>query len=138
MAYELPFNSVGMFSLDFDAFDVHDGQYTAVKLGKATNGADGTGMGRAALVRPAAGDLILGLIQANGKINEPVEVMVNGISMAKISAASAGGSVGDFLATKADGTLDKATSGQSAVAQALEDFEPGDTSSVLLGLFGKQ
>lgn len=137
MAYESKLFSLGMYAVDFDASDVATNQYTAVTLGNATT-ATGTGMGRAALLRPTAGGMILGIIQMNAKVNESVEVLVAGLSHAKISTSAANGKIGDLLAVDASGNFLKATTGQYAVAIAHEDYQPGDTTTVRLGNFGKQ
>ena len=137
MAYEQLNFVTGLYALDFDASSVATGQYTAVVLGSAT-AATGTGMGRAALQRPAAGASILGILQANGVVNESVAVAVSGISQAKVSPSAVAGAIGDIFATDANGMLLKAATGQQGVAIAHEAYQPGDTTTVRLGNFGKQ
>lgn len=134
MAYEQPDFMIGFLKADVNFSSVLLNQYTCVDLGASVN-TTGTGQGKAAAVAPTAGGYIAGILQNNPLENEAATIMNTGVSMAKVSGS---GSIGDLLATDVNGMLLKATSGQVAVARALEQYNAGETTSVLLGFYGKQ
>ena len=125
---------IGFLKADVFMGSVAKNQYTGVALGASQN-TSGTGQGKAAAIAATAGQPIIGILQNNPIQGEPATICNSGVSMAKVSGS---GSVGDLLAVDANGFFTKATSGQYAVAQALELYQTGETTSVLLGQFGKQ
>lgn len=134
MAYEQPDFLIGCFKADTDMSSVAANQYTGVKLANSAN-TSGTGMGKAAIVKAGAGDQIIGVLQNNPIQGEAATICNTGISMIKVSSA---GSVGDLMATDANGFFTKAGSGATAIGIALEDYTAGATTSMLLGQYGKQ
>jgi len=66
-----------------------------------------------------AGDLADGVVLVNAASGEPVEVIISGIVPVKITTA---GSIakGDFLMSDANGGFIEATTGEIAIAQALQ------------------
>lgn len=147
MAYEIPDFYVGIFPADIDmSGTVQDGQptdsvfqFSAVVVRVAVN-TQGAGFGGAAVApAPSAGVPALGLVQNNPQLGEAANVMTEGVSKAQ-----AGGNfvIGDLLmaaAPNANGAsqLIKATSGNYAIAQALETGSAGVISAVYLRNFGK-
>lgn len=138
MSYEQPNFSLGEYKLDFDASNLALNQYTVVTLGSASNNGSGTGEGNARLKRCTAGQRPLGLIQSNGIAGEAVSVMVEGLSMGRISPNAAGGPVYKELTYEVStGMLKEAAAGDFIVGLAHEAYEPGDITTVRLGNFGK-
>jgi hypothetical protein len=133
MAYEIPLFKLGIFPADVDLSLESADQFAAVKIAPAANtqGA-GNGVG-SALSLPTAGGKILGILQNNPIVGEAGEVTVHGVSKVK-----AGGSfvAGDFLMTDGTGKLVLATTGNRAVAQALEAGVSGAISSALIQDYG--
>lgn len=148
MSYEIPDFYVGVFPADVDmSGDVQDGtptdsvfQYSAVVVRTAVN-TSGYGQGGAAVApAPSAGVPILGLVQMNPQLGEAAQVLCEGVSKAQCNANV---SIGQLLMA---GTplssgavpLVPATSGNYAIAQALESGVAGVIIAVYLRNFGKQ
>jgi len=147
MAYEIPDFYVGIFPADVDmSGTVQDGvptdsvfQYSAVVVRVAVN-TQGAGFGGAAIApAPSAGVPALGILQTNPQLGEAGNVMTEGVSKAQ-----AGGNfvIGDLLmagtpAVSGAVPLVKATSGNYAIAQALETGSAGVLATVYLRNFGK-
>jgi hypothetical protein len=123
MAYEIPFNYIGVLpaNIDFSAL-----QFTAVNVAPSS---DGAGVGGGAAVAPAAGGQIIGVIQNNPIAQEAAQIMFGGVSKIK-----AGGDfvVGDRLMVTAGGLFIKATATNRVVAIAFETGSNGAVSSALL------
>jgi hypothetical protein len=131
MAYEIPNFYVGIFPANIDMSSL---QYRAVCVVTA-NSVSGTGVGGAGIDLPSAASVpILGVVQINPQQGEAGTVMVQGISMAQASGAF---NIGDLLMSDSSGKLLLATSGNYAVAMAMEKAAIGDITSVLLKNFGK-
>lgn len=136
MSREQPLFSRGDYVFDSDFSDMAH-QYTAVKRVNSTTQA-GTGMGKVAIDVCGPGEFALGIVQQNGRKGEAANVMVIGVSLAKISTAAAAGKAGDFLAAGDNGCLVKAKSGDFALAVADEDYQPGDITTATVLPYGKQ
>jgi hypothetical protein len=133
MGYQAPVFEFS-YPSDFNAFAEATYQFVAVKVGTAAN-TTGAGVGGAALQLPTAGGNILGVLQNNPIIGEAGQVIVEGISQAQLSGAT---TIGQLLMVDANGKFLPATTGNFAVAQALETGAVGDISTVLIRNFGKQ
>ena len=125
----------GEYKFDFDATDMAH-QYTAVIRVNSTTQA-GTGMGKVALGVCPPGKRAFGIVQMNGAKGEAANVMVIGVTGAKISINAAPGKADDMLAVGDNGCLVKANAGDFAVAQADEDYNPGEIPAVTVFPFGK-
>lgn len=136
MSREQPLFSRGDYVFDFNAEDMAF-QYTAVKRVNSTTLA-GTGMGKVAIGVCGPGEFALGIVQQNGSKGAAANVMVIGVSLAKISVNATAGKAGDFLAVGDNGCLVKAASGNFAVAVADEDYQPGDITTATVLPYGKQ
>lgn len=149
MSFEIPDFYVGIFPADQDMsgdtvspFQPNDAifQYSAVDVRVAQNTA-GFGAGNAAIAAlPSAGVPFLGIVQANPQLGEAAQVLTEGVSKALIGGPVA---VGDLLmgaAANANGAcpLVLATTGNYAMAKALESGASGDIIAVYLRCFGKQ
>lgn len=134
MAYEIPSFFVGVMPADIDMSSELSFQFAGVCVYTALSTL-GTGVGGAALCPPSAtSSPIIGILQNNPAQAEAGNVMVEGVSK-----AIAGGSfnIGDLLMATSAGKFVLATSGNYAVAQALEQAVLGDISTVLLIRNGK-
>jgi len=148
MSYEIPDFYVGVLPSDVDmSGDVQDVfptdsvfQYSAVVAIAAAH-TEGMGAGGAAVApAPSAGVPMLGLVQHNPQLGEAAQVLVQGVSKAQVNASVSIGQllmVGTPLSSGA-APLVPATSGNYAVAMALESGAAGDIVAVLLRNFGKQ
>ena len=131
-AYEIPSFYVGVLEANVDMSSESTWQYTGVDVAAAS----GAGLvGEAALVAPAAGDPILGVLQNNPQLAESGQVMVAGVSKAQAGGTFA---IGAILAVNSSGKFLAATSGQYGVAQALQSGVAGTIVSVLVRNYGKQ
>lgn len=131
-AYEIPDFYVGNLEANVDMSVESTWQYTGVDVAVAS----GSGLlGTAALVAPASGAAILGVLQNNPALAEAGNVMISGVSKVK-----AGGSfsIGQVLAVNASGLFIAAASGNYGVAKALQAGSSGIYVSVLLFGYGKQ
>ena len=135
MAYEIPNFTVGEFPADVDMSTEATYQYSAVCVVTAAS-VTGAGVGGAAIVPPGSvTSPIIGVLQNNPAQAEAGQVMIQGVTK-----ALAGGTfqIGDLLMVNSSGQFLKATSGNFAVAQALEKAVSGDITTVLLVRNGKQ
>jgi hypothetical protein len=131
-AWEIPKFLVGQLEANVDMSDEALWQYVGVSVGAAS----GAGLlGPSALVAPAAGGAILGVLQSNPKLAEVGTVMESGISKAKLAANVTAGAL---LMVNGAGKFLPATGGNFAVAQALQAGSTGAVVSVLVKNFGKQ
>lgn len=131
-AYEIPDFYVGVLEANIDMSVESTYQFTGVDAGLAS-GAGLTGV--AALTPPiSAGASILGVLQNNPQLAEAGNVMCLGVS--KVLAAGVY-NIGDLLAVNSAGAFLKATSGQYAVAKALQLGVSGAVVSVYLSNYGK-
>ena len=124
MAYEIPFNYIGVLPADIDFSSL---QFTVVDVRAAQN-TQGAGFGGAAVYPAVDGKEIIGVIQNNPVVGEACQIMKDGVSKAK-----AGGNfdIGDRLMV-ASGVLVKATATNKVVAKALESGASGAVVAVLL------
>lgn len=147
MAWEMPDFTVGVFPADLDmSGTVQLGtptdsvfQFTAVVVRAAVN-TTGYGVGGAAVApAPSAGVPMLGLLQQNPQLGEAAEVVTEGVSKALLGGNVAIGQLLAVQAANANGAtvLAVATSGQYAVAQALESGSLGSIAAVYIRNFGK-
>lgn len=148
MSYEIPDFYVGIFPADLDmSGDVQDSlptdtvfQYTAVVVRAAQN-TSGYGAGGGAIApAPSAGVPMLGIVQHNPQLGEAAQVLCEGVSKCQINATI---TVGELLmvgtpVSSGACPLVPATSGNYAVAQALESGAAGDIIAVYIRNFGKQ
>lgn len=134
MGYEIPNFVVGVLPADVDMSNEATFQYTGVCVYTAVSQL-GAGVGGAAICPPSASSSpIMGVLQNNPIAGEAGQVLVEGVSK-----AHAGGvfNIGDLLMVNASGLFIKATSGNYAVAMALETAASGDITTVLLVRNGK-
>lgn len=122
MALNQTFNSCGLYALGFDGTDMNATLYTGVVIGEAPEGMVGTE--GAALVRPASGQSMFGVLQSYGPQGEPTEVSRSGICPVAISEKAAGGKIGQKLSVGEDGFFVEAT-GSSFDCIACAAYEPG-------------
>lgn len=135
MAYEIPNFFLGVLPADIDMSTEATYQYTGVCVYTAQN-VTGAGVGGAALCPPSSTSTpIIGVLQNNPQLNEAGTVMVQGVTKA---VAGAGFPIGTLLEVNSAGKFLTATSGQYAVAQALENASTNDITTVLLIRNGKQ
>lgn len=131
-AYEIPDFYVGVLEANVDMSVEATWQFAAVDVAAAS----GAGLtGEAALVAPAAGAAVLGILQNNPQLAEAGQVMCTGVSKAKAAAAF---NPGTILMTNASGGLLTATTGNYGVAKALQVGASGTVVSVYLANYGKQ
>lgn len=119
---------VGILSSDDDRSTVAFNQFYGVNIATAKN-IVGFGQGNAAVVLPSAGGSFFGILQNNPVQGEACEITRCGISQAKATGAF---SVGDMLKTDPQGGFVKAASGDTVVAQAMEQAVPGDITTVFI------
>lgn len=132
VAYEQPEMLFGVLEANVDMSSESTWQYSGVDAAAAT----GAGLtGPAALVAPAAGAAILGVLQNNPQLAEAGTVMCLGVSKIRCTGTFA---IGAILAVDATGGFLAATSGQFGVAKALEAGVSGIISCALIGSYGKQ
>jgi len=140
MAYEIPNFSVGVVPSDVDLSGVNASnvpiyQYAGVCVYTAVS-VQGTGVGGAAINLPSAtSSPIIGVLQNNPQQGEAAQVVVQGITKAQAAASF---NIGQLLMVNSAGAFLPATSGNYAVAQALESAASGDITTVLLIRNGKQ
>jgi Uncharacterized conserved protein (DUF2190) len=139
MAYEIPSFYVGVLPADIDMSaevgEYYTYQYRGVCVYTAVS-TQGTGIGGAALIPPSgASTPIIGVLQNNPQQGEAGQVMVQGVSKAQAAASF---SIGTLLMVNSSGQFLAATSTNFAVAQALENANSGDITTVLLIRNGKQ
>jgi hypothetical protein len=135
MAYEIPSFYVGVFPADIDMSSEASFQYTGVCVYTAVS-QQGTGFGGAALINPGGtSSPIIGVLQNNPQPGEAGQVMVQGVTKAQAGGAF---QIGNLLMVNSAGQFVVATSGNYAVAQALETAASGDVTTVLLIRNGKQ
>lgn len=94
------------------------GKYQAVKM-----------TAEGAVVATAAADEVLGFIQREAKAGEVAQIMVDGITMAKASAAIA---KGDHVAAAAEGAVAKTTAGKFCGIALEAATAAGDIIPVLI------
>lgn len=127
MAYEIPFNYIGILPANIDMSAL---QFTAIDVGAASgSGVIGAGFSGAAAVQPAAGGKIIGVLQNKPLLGEATNLMKDGVTKIK-----AGGDfvVGDRLMVTSGGLFIKATTGNHVVATAMEAGSNGAVSTALL------
>lgn len=135
MAYEIPNFYLGVLAADIDMSVESTFQFSGVCVYTAVS-TQGYGTGGAALCPPSATSTpIIGVLQNNPQPGEAGTVVIQGVSK-----ALAGGTVniGQLLMTNSTGQFVVATTGNVAVAQALESAVVGDIFTVLLIRNGKQ
>lgn len=134
MAYEIPNFTVGVLPADVDMSSEAAYQYAGVCVYTAISTV-GTGVGGAAICPPSAASTpIIGVLQNNPQQGEAGTVLVQGVSKALASGAF---NIGQLLMVDSAGKFLVATSGNYAVAQALEKAAIGDITTVLLVRNGK-
>lgn len=132
MAYEIPGFKVGIFRANLD---LSASQFRVVRVAAATGTTQGHGIGGAAILAASAGLPNLGILQNAPLANEAAEVMTTGISKAVAGAAIA--TIGGLLMATSTGKLIPATTGNNAVAMALETASgDGVFLSVMFGQYG--
>jgi hypothetical protein len=130
VAYEQPEMLIGVLEANVDMSSESTWQYSAVDVAAAT----GSGLtGPAALVACADGAAMLGVLQNNPQLAEAGTVMSEGISKIKCGGTFA---IGDLLMVSG-GAFVLATTGNYAVAKALEAGVSGIIACAYLGTFGK-
>lgn len=134
MAIEIPLFMLGVLPADTDQ---SARQFRAVCVGAASAGIQGSA--GAAIVTPTASNAhgpTIGLLQGNPIAGQPADVMVEGVSKAFSGGVFA---IGDLLMydSTSDGLI-IATSGNQAMALALEAGTAGQICAVLLKQYGKQ
>lgn len=130
MAYEQPFDYIGLLPANVDMSAEATWQFAPVSVGAASGSVEGTGTGGAALVAGSNGGLSLGILQNNPSQGEAGTVMVLGISKAKIGTG--GAALNQELMDSGSQTLIPATTGHYVIATALETAVAGDIATVLL------
>ena len=125
MSYEIPNFYVGVLPADVNMSALG---FVAVAVALASNTL-GAGYGGAALVLPALGAKIVGIVQNNPSLGEPGQVLVSGVSKAVAGGVFA---IGDKLMVDASGHFVLATTGHDAVAIALETGSANAVVAVLL------
>lgn len=134
MAYEIPNFYVGVFPADTD-LSASSNQFTGVGVYTAVS-TTGTGVGGAAIAAFASlSSPIIGVLQNNPQQGEAGTVMVQGVTKAVAGGAF---NPGDMLMCTTGGKFVKATTGNFAVAVALEVAANGDITTILLQRNGKQ
>lgn len=142
MSYEIPDFYVGILPANVDMSD--NGidslfQYSVVDVVVAT-ATSGYGFGGAAIgPAPSAGVPALGIIQHNPQLGEAAQVMTEGVSKAQLGGNVAIGQLLMAAAPNGSGVslLVVATSGNYAIARALESGSAGSVAAVYLRNFGK-
>lgn len=140
MAYEIPNFYVGVFPANIDLSaaegEYFSYQYTGVCVVTA-NSVQGTGIGGGAVSTPSTTSTpIIGVLQNNPQQGEAASVMVQGVSKVQ---AGASWNIGALLSCNpSTGQFKVAVTGEYAVAQALEQAQSGDITTVLLIRNGKQ
>ena len=129
MAYEIPSFYVGILPADIDMSAL---QFAGVDVAPAAH-TQGAGVGGTAIVKPAAGGQILGILQNNPMVGEAAQVMEAGVSKAKAGGIFV---AGDKLAVDVNGNFVLAVTGNLIVAIALETGAAGVISTVLLKNMG--
>jgi len=131
MAYEIPSFYLGVLPANVDMSTEATWQFAPVEIVAASGSVEGTGTGGAALGDVSgAGAKALGIVQNNPSQGEAGEVMILGVSKAKIGVG--GATLGQELMVSAVKTLIPATSGNYVLARALESASSGDIATVLL------
>lgn len=128
MGYEQPLFKVSIFASDDDRTNVASNQFSGVAIGTAKN-IVGHGQGNAAVVYPAAGGPILGVLQNNPLQGEACEMTCKGITKARAAGAF---SVGDQLSVDATGGFVKQAGTATVAGIALEQAVAGDITTVYL------
>ncbi len=141
MAYEIPDFYVGVFPADINMSSMvgtgpnFSYQYTGVGIYTAVS-TQGTGVGGAALIPlSVASTPMIGVLQSTPQQGEAGQVMIHGVTKAQAGGAF---SIGQLLMTNSAGHFVLCTTGNLAVAQALETAASGDITTVLLIRNGKQ
>jgi len=129
-AYEIPGFMLGVIPANADMSAEATNQFCAVDVIPAT----GAGLSGPAIALSGAGAAILGILQNNPFLGEAAEVMVAGVSKARLSGTVAEGAL---LMCDTAGKLLVATSGNQAIAKALSSGVSGDVCPVLLKSYGK-
>lgn len=130
VAYEIPCFYVGVLQANRDFSAEPTSQYVGVVVVPAS----GAGLSGAAVDLPAAGGAIMGVQQNSPVLGEVSSVMVHGVSKARLSGTVAAGAL---LMVDAAGKFLTATSGNEAVAIAMEAGVAGDVAAILLKQYGK-
>lgn len=125
MSYEIPSFKLGVYPANVDLSST---QFLGVTVGAATN-TNGAGFGGAALVLPAQGDIIIGVVQNKPGIGEAGELIEAGVTKATAGEAF---SIGAKLMVGADGKFYIATSAKFAVAIAVEDSSGANSVCAIL------
>lgn len=129
-AYEIPCFYIGTLEANVDMSTEATWQYAGVGIAAAS----GLGLlGPAALVAPAAGGAILGVLQNNPNLAEAGTVMALGISKVKAAGTWV---PGDLLKVDATGAFLVATTGTRAVAKAILPGAAGSVSSAYIQDYG--
>ena len=123
VAYEIPSFFVGVLAAGSDFSSEAADQFVAMDVGAGETA-----------VLPLAGAPVLGICQHNPVAGEAVQIMVAGVSKAKIAGTVA---AGDLLMTNSAGKLLLATTGNHAIAKAMQAGVSGDVVAVLLKSYGK-
>lgn len=128
MSYAQPLEKIGYLSSDDDRSTVAFNQFWGVNIGPAAN-IVGAGRGNPAVIKPSAGGTFFGVLQNNPLQGEACEITRKGTSQ-----AYAGGSFspGDMLKTDGNGAFLKAGSGDTVVAQAIEQAVLGDITTIYI------
>lgn len=128
MGFSQHLEKIGYLASDDDRTVTAFNQFYGVNVGPAAH-IVGTGRGNAAIVKPSAGGSFFGILQNNPMQGEACEVMRKGTSQ-----AYAGGSFspGDMLKTDGNGAFIKAGTGDTVVAQAIEQAVQGDITTVYI------
>jgi Uncharacterized conserved protein (DUF2190) len=139
MSYEIPSFLVGVFPADVNMStltgNTYPFQYTGVCVYTAIS-TQGAGIGGAAIIPPSAASTpMIGVLQNAPQQGEAGTVMIGGVTKA---VAGGSFSIGALLMVNSSGQFVLATSGNYAVAQALETAVSGDITTVLLIRNGKQ
>lgn len=128
MSFGQPLEKIGFLLSDDDRSTVAFNQFYGVNIGTAKN-IVGTGRGNAAVIKPSAGGSFFGVLQNNPLQGEACEITRKGVTQAKAMGSFA---PGDALKLDDNGGFVKAGSGETPVAQAIEQAVSGDITSVYI------
>jgi len=131
-AYQIPGFKLGVLDSNIDMSVEATYQFTAVDV--VANTGAGT-EGPAAVAPAGAGSAMLGILQNNPQIGEAAELICTGVAKAKLGGTVA---VDALLMVGSGGALVTCTSGNFAVAKALQPGVSGAIVSVYLANYGKQ
>lgn len=131
-AYQIPGFKLGVLDANQDMSAEATFQFTAVDV--VANTGAGT-EGPAAVAPAASGAAMLGILQNNPQVGEACEIVCTGVAKALLGATVA---VDGLLMVGSGGKLIPATSGNFAVAKALQPGVNGSLAAVYLANYGKQ